>query len=89
MVSGRITTVTKSPSPGFTMLVPIVFLYPKYRMKKIGMLMSVWFQYADRSQRKLTQPTGSEKPRNLEFPKENSQAIDEGEDGRPCTTPIR
>ena len=90
MVSGRITTVTKSPSPGFTMLVPIVFLYPKYRMKKIGMLMSVWIQYTDKnSERKLKQPTGSEKTRNIEFPKENSQAIDEGEDGRPCTTPIR
>jgi len=37
--------------------------------------------YRQNPQMKLKQPTGSEKTRNIEFPKENSQAIDEDEDG--------
>lgn len=45
--------------------------------------------YRQNPQRELKQPTSSEKTRNIEFSKENSQAIDEDEDGRPCTTPIR
>ena len=41
MMRGKITTEVKSPSPSFTILVPIVYLYPKYRIRRIGMLISV------------------------------------------------
>lgn len=82
--------MTKSISNGFQILVFFTILYPKYKMKKIGMLTSGRFGMSMlRTQRIVSAGlTSNEEPANIKFAKENSKAVNQDEEHRPSTTPV-